>query len=141
MDETANDLWSLEKSRWLDGAKYYERRLGPDAAMVIPYPDGLQDRTAALEGRRPARQWHAIELHDQNLRREGETVMLSYRIVAWRDCCSTPMSALCASTYLDDDGTWLRLSHDRQPVTPRGGTGRATSAPFHSETAPLLGAA
>ena len=50
---------------------------------------------------------------DQTLQEQGDTVLLSYGIVAWRDCCSTPLRARCASTYLSDDGTWYRLSHER----------------------------
>ncbi|MBB3710971.1 hypothetical protein FHS00_000524 [Limimaricola variabilis] len=116
MDSKTEELWSQEKQHWFDGASFYERELAPGAAMVIPYPAGLQDRADALEGLKPARQWEAIELYDQNVTRKGDTVLLSYRVVAWRDCCSAPLRARCASTYLDDDGRWLRLSHEREPI-------------------------
>lgn len=116
MDSKVETLWAEEKRRWFDGAGFYERRLAPGATMVIPYPAGLQDRAAALDGLQPARQWEAIEMRDQSVTREGDTVVLSYRVVAWRDCCSMPLRAHCASTYLDDDGLWLRLSHEREEI-------------------------
>ena len=113
MAPLAETLWTLEKKRWFDGADFYQRRLDAGGELVIPYPAALEDRDAALRGLRPARQWEAIEMTDQTLQEQGDTVLLSYGIVAWRDCCSTPLRARCASTYLSDDGTWYRLSHER----------------------------
>ena len=139
MDLKVEELWSREKRHWLEGAEYYERQLAPDASMAIPYPDGIQDRIAALSGLRPARQWEAVELHDQSMSRRGETVLLSYRVVAWRDCCSSPLRARCASTYLDDDGSWLRLSHEQEPITNDEGKVRILKRPDRS--VPHLGAA
>ncbi|MCP1169164.1 hypothetical protein [Limimaricola litoreus] len=113
MAPLAETLWTLEKRHWFDGAEFYQRRLDAGGELVILYPADLQDRDAALRGLRPARQWEAIEMTGQTLQQEGDTVLLSYDIVAWRNCCSTPLRARCASTYLSDDGTWYRLSHER----------------------------
>lgn len=141
MDSKVEELWALEKRRWLDGAEFYERQLAPDAAMVIPYPSGLQDRVAALSGQCPARQWEAVELHDQSVTRHGETVLLSYRVVAWRDCCPEPLRASCASTYLDDDGTWLRLSHEREPLEVDDTKGKVSVLKRPTRVVAHLGAA
>lgn len=113
MEPLAETLWTLEKKHWFDGAAFYERQLEGGGELVIPFPADLQDRDAALQGLRPARQFGAIELQEKTMTEQGDTVLLSYSVVAWRDCCSTPLRARCASTYLDDDGTWLRLSHER----------------------------
>ena len=113
MAPLAETLWTLEKRHWFDGGEFYQRRLDSGGELVIPYPADIQERDAALRGLRPARQWEAVEMTDQTLQQEDDTVLLNYSIVAWRDCCSTPLRARCASTYLSDDGTWYRLSHER----------------------------
>ncbi len=117
MQNVAQYLWTLEKTDWLDGAEFYERQLGPDASMILPFPAGLQDRLAALKGLCPAQRWQAVELHDQQLKREGALVVLTYRATAWREACGTPVKLLCASSYLEDEGSWTRISHDQQPIT------------------------
>ena len=116
MEPLAEALWTLEKKHWLDGAEFYERHLDGGGELVIPFPADRQDRDAALRGLRPARQFEAVEFQAQTMMERGDTVLLSYSIVAWRDCCSTPLRARCASTYLEDDGTWLRLSHERDTL-------------------------
>ncbi|EYD71661.1 hypothetical protein [Limimaricola hongkongensis] len=141
MHSKVEELWALEKRNWLDGADFYERQLAPDAAMVIPYPEARKDRIAALSGKCPARQWEAVELYDQSVTQRGETVLLSYRVVAWRDCCAAPLRARCASTYLDDDGSWLRLSHERETLEVEETQGKVSILRRPERPEPRLGAA
>ena len=47
--------------------------------------------------------------------RQDNIAALAYRVSAERD--DAPLfEALCTSTYLKDDDTWLRLTHQQTPV-------------------------
>ncbi len=130
MDSTATHLWTLEKQRWLDGADYYERRLAANAVMILPYPAGLQDRAAALQGLCPGRRWQAVEFWEQKLQRQGNAMLLSYRAVAWREACGTPVRTLCATTYVEDGASWVAVSHRQQPIEEPAVKGSNTDRPL-----------
>ena len=44
-----------------------------------------------------------------------DIAVLAYRVSAERDGAAI-YEALCASTYLNDNGNWLRMSHQQTPV-------------------------
>jgi hypothetical protein len=52
---------------------------------------------------------------DRSITRRGDVAILAYRVRAEK--AGAPLhEALCASTWLHDAGTWLRLAHQQTPV-------------------------
>ena len=119
MDDLETTLWELEKRFWLDGADFYESRLASGAVMVLPYPALLMDRDAAISAIRDAPRWTEVEFSDGSLRRQGGAAVLAYRARAWRGD-GAPYRAACASTYVEDDGRWVMLSHSQQALGEAG---------------------
>ena len=109
-----DDLWQLEKRFWLDGAEFYEARLADGAVLVLPFPAGLMGRDSAIDAIRQAPRWQEVVFHGTGETRRGGTAVLSYRAEAWRAGDETPYRAVCASTYVEDKGTWLMMSHSQQ---------------------------
>ncbi len=109
------ELWELEERFWLDGAETFRKKLSDDAVMVFPYPAGILQGNAIIEGLGSAPRWRSVVMSDRVFRRRGETALLAYRASAERE--GEPMlEALCASTYLNDGGEWRLISHQQTPA-------------------------
>ena len=113
--EDAAALWHLEELFWAGGLDSARSTTAKDAVMIIPYPVGILqgDRTwQHLEQEKP---WRSVEITERNAARRGSVAVLYYRVSAER--ADAPIcEALCASTYVQDDGKWLRMSHQRTPI-------------------------
>ena len=109
------ELWELEERFWLDGAEAYRKRLVSDAVMVFPYPAGILQGDAIIDGVESAPRWRSVVMSDRVFRRRGDTALLAYRASAERE--GDPIcEMLCASTYLNDGGEWRLISHQQTPV-------------------------
>ena len=63
--------------------------------------------------------WRSVVMSERHISRQVNIAVLAYRVSAERD--GVPIyEALCTSTYLNDEGTWLRLSHQQTPVGDMG---------------------
>ena len=83
--------------------------------MVVPYPAGILQGEAVWSGKTAVQRWRSVVLSDRVLTRNDLIAVLAYRVSAERE--GAPIyEALCASTYLNDDGNWLRMSHQQTPV-------------------------
>lgn len=109
------ELWGHEERFWLDGAETFGKRLSGDAVIVFPYPAGILQGQGMLEGLNATPNWRSVVMSDRVFRRRGETALLAYRASAER-AEEDFYEALCASTYLDDDGDWRLISHQQTPV-------------------------
>jgi len=59
--------------------------------------------------------WRSVVMSERYLSRQKDIAVLAYRVSAERS--DEPIyKALCTSTYLSDDGKWLRLAHQQTPV-------------------------
>ena len=109
------DLWRLEESLWTSGRDSARAITASGAIMVYPYPLGILQGDAALAHLPADTGWRLIEMAERNVTRQGAVVVLAYRVRAQKD--DTPIhEALCASTWFNDAGRWLRLSHQQTPV-------------------------
>ena len=109
------ELWELEERFWLDGAETYRKRLSDDAVMVFPYPAGILQGKAIVDGVDAAPRWRSVVMADRVFRRRGDVALLAYRASAERE--GEPLKEmLCASTYLDEGGDWQLISHQQTPV-------------------------
>jgi hypothetical protein len=56
--------------------------------------------------------WRSVVMAERRVTRCQDIAILTYRVSAEKP--DVPIyKALCASTYLNDDDTWLRISHQQ----------------------------
>ncbi len=83
--------------------------------MVLPYPDGILQGDDIHANPRANTGWSVVELEQRTVIRHGAVAVLAYCVRAEK--AEVPIyEALCASTWLNDAGTWLRISHQQTPV-------------------------
>lgn len=109
------DLWRLEEAFWTSGRDSARTATAAGAIVIYPYPIGIlqgDDTWAHL----PADTgWRLIEIADRSVSRQGSVAVLAYRVRVQKP--DGPIhEALCASTWLNDAGRWLRLAHQQTPV-------------------------
>jgi hypothetical protein len=113
---TADDtLWDLEERFWTQGADSARHATAKGAVFVLPYPAGILQGDALWREKDVAQRWRSVEMSERYLSRQNDIAVLAYRVSAERS--DEPIyKALCTSTYLNDDGKWLRLTHQQTPV-------------------------
>jgi hypothetical protein len=79
------------------------------------FPAGILQGDALWREKDVAQRWRSVVMSERYLSREGDIAVLAYHVSAERS--DEPIyEALCTSTYLNDDGKWLRLAHQQTPV-------------------------
>jgi hypothetical protein len=113
---TADDtLWDLEERFWTQGADSARQATARDAVFVFPFPAGILQGDALWREKDVAQRWRSVEMSERYLSRQKDIAVLAYRVSAERS--DAPIyTALCTSTYLNDDGNWQRLAHQQTPV-------------------------
>lgn len=110
-----DELWQLEEQLWTSGRDSARTRLASGAIMVLPYPDGILQGDDVWSHPAVNTGWRLVEMTDRSITRRGDVAILAYRVRAEK--AGAPLhEALCASTWLQDAGTWLRLAHQQTPV-------------------------
>ena len=113
--KNADDLWNLEERFWTGGADSARGLTATDAVMVFPYPAGILRGDAIWESMAQAPRWRSVLMSDRVMTRQGDTAVLAYHASAERD--GVPIyEALCASTYLRDEGAWVLMAHQQTPI-------------------------
>lgn len=108
-------LWEREEMFWTRGASSARQMTSKDAVFVFPYPAGILQGDALWREKEVAQRWRSIVMSERHVSIRGGIAVLAYRVSAERD--SGPVyEALCNSTYLKDDGQWLRLAHQQAPI-------------------------
>ena len=86
-----------------------------DAVFVFPYPTGILQGDALWREADVAQRWRSVVMSERSFSKQEDIAIMVYRVSAERG--DAPIyEALCTSTYLNDDGTWLRLTHQQTPV-------------------------
>ncbi|MCC5985237.1 MAG: hypothetical protein JJU42_12820 [Rhodobacteraceae bacterium] len=110
-----DDLWRLETAFWTSGRDSARATTAAGAIVIYPYPLGILQGNDIWAHLPADTGWRLIEMADRSVTRQGPVAVLAYRVRAQKD--ATPIhAALCASTWLNDAGRWLRLSHQQTPV-------------------------
>ncbi len=110
-----DELWALEERFWTEGAEGARNMTAKGAVFVFPYPDGILQGDTLWQQGIVAQRWRTVSLTERYFRREKDIAILAYRVSAERG--DVPIyEALCTSTYLHDDGTWLRMAHQQTPL-------------------------
>lgn len=113
--KTDANLWDMEERFWTEGADSARHMTAKDAVFVFPYPVGILRGDALWREADVAHRWRTVVMADRTFSQKDNIAVLAYRVSAERG--EGPIyQALCTSTYLNDDGTWLRLSHQQTPV-------------------------
>jgi hypothetical protein len=113
--KTEADLWDMEERFWTEGADSARHMTAKDAVFVFPYPAGILRGDAPWREADVAQRWRSVVMSERHVSVRGNIAVLAYRVSAERN--NVPIyEALCTSTYLNDDGKWLRLAHQQTPV-------------------------
>jgi hypothetical protein len=115
MEEEAT-LWGLEEHFWTGGLDAARATTAKGAVMIFPYPAGILQGDAIWHRLKTGSKWRSVEMSERNFTRQGDIAVLAYR-ASGEKTDATLYRALCASTYLQDDGKWLRMSHQQTPVS------------------------
>lgn len=113
-DET--ELWNIEERFWTEGAESARRMSAKGAVFVLPYPAGILQGDNLFREQDGAQRWRSVLMTERYCSRQDDIAVLAYRVSAERS--DDPIyEAICSSTYLLDDGNWLRLAHQQTAVT------------------------
>ncbi len=108
-------LWDLEECFWTKGAQSARAMTAENAVFVFPYPAGILQGDSLWREADVAQRWRSVVMSDRFLSQHDNIAVIAYRVSAERN--GAPIyEALCTSTYLRDDGTWLRLAHQQTPT-------------------------
>lgn len=108
-------LWHMEEHFWTSGADNARATTATNAVMIFPYPPGILQGDHIWTQLRERTGWRSIVMAERRVMRCHDIAILTYRISAEK--ADVPIyKALCASTYLNDDDRWLRISHQQTSV-------------------------
>lgn len=110
-----DDIWQCEERFWLDGQTFYRKHMDANAQMVFPDPIGILKGTEILKSLAGSPRWETVEFQEQSCIQARDTTVLAYRATGKR-AGATPYSALCSSTYVRRDVTWMLISHQQTPA-------------------------
>ena len=108
-------LWEMEERFWTSGANSARATTATNAIMVFPYPPGILQGDQIWTHLRERTGWYTVVMAARRVMRCRDIAILTYRVSAEKP--DVPIyEALCASTYLKDEGVWLRISHQQTAV-------------------------
>ena len=110
------ELWANEERFWTEGAESARNMTAKDAVFVFPYPAGILQGDSLWRESDVAQRWRSVVMTERHFKREKDVAVLAYSVSAERS--EIPIyEALCTSSYLQDDGKWLRIAHQQTPLT------------------------
>lgn len=114
-DPTDATLWDLEEHFWTSGRDNARATSAEDAVMILPYPPGILQGDEIWSHASQSTGWRSVVMTDRRTIHRGALALLVYRVSAEKS--DLPLhNAFCASTYLQDDGTWRRLAHQQTAI-------------------------
>lgn len=109
-------LWAMEERFWTEGADSARSMTAKGGVLVFPYPVGILRGNEIWREGQVAQRWRSVVFSEHCFAREKDVAILAYHVSAERD--GTPIyEALCTSSYLTDDGSWLRMVHQQTPLS------------------------
>lgn len=109
-------LWDMEEHFWTSGDDNARATTATNAVMILPYPPGILQGDQIWTHLRQRTGWRSVVMAERRVTRCRDIAILTYRVSAEKPDDSI-FKALCASTYLNDDDKWLRISHQQTAVT------------------------
>lgn len=109
-------IWEMEERFWTSGADHARATTATNAVMVFAYPPGILQGEQIWTHLRERTGWRSVVMSERRATRCRDIAIFTYQVSA--EQADVPIyEALCASTYLNDDDTWLRISHQQTAVT------------------------
>lgn len=108
--------WDMEEQFWTSGVDSARSSTAANAVMIFPYSPGILQGDQIWAHLRRRTGWHSVIMAEQRTIRCGDIAILTYRVSAAMPDVPV-LKALCASTYLHDEGRWLRIPHQQTMVT------------------------
>ena len=108
-------LWDLEGRFWTGGADFARSKTARNAIMILPYPPGILQGDHIWSHLPQRTGWRSVKMRERRVMRYGDIAILTYGVSAEKS--DLPLhKALCASTYVNSDGDWLRICHQETPL-------------------------
>lgn len=108
-------LWDMEEQFWTSGADSARATTATNAVMVFPFPPSILQGDRIWNYLRQKTGWRSVVMAERRVTRSRDIAILTYRVSAEK--ADVPIyKALCASTYLNDDDKWLRVSHQQTAI-------------------------
>lgn len=105
-------LWDMEEHFWTSGVDSARSTTSTNAVMILAYPPGILQGDQIWDHMALRTGWRSVVMAERRVTRCGDSAILTYRVSAEKS--DVPIfKALCASTYLHDEDTWLRISHQQ----------------------------
>lgn len=105
-------LWSLEEKFWLEGLDSARHMTAKGAVFVFPYPVGMLQGEALWQEKSVAQRWRTVSMTQRYFKRANDIAVLAYHVSAER--ADIPIyGAICTSSYVQDNQTWLRVVHQQ----------------------------
>jgi hypothetical protein len=109
-----DEIWDLEERFWTEGADSARHMTADNAVFVFPYPTGILQGDTLWRESAVAQRWRSVLMTERYFKKEKNFAFLAYHVSAERS--DIPLyEALCTSSYLQDDGKWLRIMHHQTP--------------------------
>lgn len=109
-------LWEMEEHFWTSGADSARSTTSTQAVMIFAYPPGILQGDQIWSHLHERTGWRTVAMSERRVTRCGDILILTYLASAEKP--DVPIyKALCASTYLQDEDTWLRISHQQTATT------------------------
>jgi hypothetical protein len=108
-------LWDMEERFWTEGADSARQMTAKNAVFVFPNPTGILQGDTLWREAEVAQRWRSVDMSEQHFSRIDNVAVLAYHVAAERGDLPT-FDALCSSTYVKDNNTWLRLTHQQTPT-------------------------
>ncbi|RVU36985.1 hypothetical protein EOI86_16995 [Hwanghaeella grinnelliae] len=105
----------MEERFWTEGADGARHMTAENGVIVFPYPAGILHGADVWREKNVAQRWRSVEMSERYISIQDKIAILAYSVAADRGDEPT-YEALCTSTYLKDDDTWLRLTHQQTLV-------------------------
>ena len=109
-------LWDMEEHFWTSDADNARATTATNAVMIFPYPPGILQGDRIWTHLRGSTGWRSVVMGERRVMRCQDLAILTYRVSAEKADVAI-YKALCASTYLKDEDTWLRVSHQQTALT------------------------
>ncbi len=110
-----DDIWSVEKRLWTDGADAYEELMAANCTMVFGL-SGIMKRADILKSLRRAPRWSDVTISNSVIAQHNQTVVvLAYQANAERES-GAGYEAVCSSTYIRVDGQWRIAQHQQTAI-------------------------
>jgi hypothetical protein len=102
----------MEEHLWTSGADNAQTTTATNAVMVFPHPPGILQGDQIWIHLHERTGWRTVVMAERRVTRCRDIAILTYRVSAEKP--EVPIyKALCTSTYLNDDDSWVRFSHQQ----------------------------